>query len=145
MWTLPFLGKAKGLVPILARLYVGAALALHHGLESLRPEGVWDGGKAFVESRAQVGGWSSTLLYAAIWGEFLGACAVLLGLFTRWCALALVGIALFVIFKVHGDQGLVEREVWIARGGACLAAALLGPGPLSLDRIFFGKAAVADA
>jgi len=141
MWTLPFLGKMKGLAPLCVRVYAGAALAWH-AFGGMRDNGAWDGGKAWVASRARTGGWAEALLYAGLWIEFLASCALLLGLFTRWCALALVGVTVFVLLKVHRGAGLEAQEVWIARGAACLVAAFLGPGSLSLDRIFFGKKAL---
>ena len=142
MWTLPFLAKLKWLTPLVLRGYAGASLGWH-ALQGMRPDGEWDGGKQWVTSRAQADGWAEALLYAGLWLEFLASCALLLGLMTRWAGLALAGIAVFVLLKVHGGEGLAAQEVWVARAAACLAAALVGPGSLSLDRLFFGKNAVA--
>jgi len=148
MWTLQFLGKFQGLIPLLLRAVVGASLAFSHGYDKIAPDGTFDGGQAFA---AKGGAWTP-LLYAGAWLEFLGGLALLAGFFTRWAAAGLLALAAYRIFGVHwaegfaahGDTGgnVLGYEVPAVYAAMCIVVMVLGPGSFSLDRLFFQKAAL---
>ena len=148
MWTLQFLGKFQGLLPLLLRLTVGASFAFSYGYGKIAPGGSFDGGRAFV---AQGTAWAP-LLYAGAWMEFLGGLALLAGLFTRWAAIGILAVAAYKVFGVHWAQGfaahgdaagnVVGYELPAAYALMCVGVMVLGPGSLSLDRLFFQKAAL---
>lgn len=141
MWsTLLFMEKLKPLAPLALRAAAGLGFFYLHGLEKLRPDGVWDSGKAF----AAKGMAPAPLLYIAAWGEFLGGFALLLGLLTRYAALGLLGIMGYALFVIHAGDPLARRELAIVYSAILVALLATGPGPLSLDRLFFGKKAVPE-
>ena len=111
-----------------------------HGLPHLRPDGVWDWGDAFAAS----GGAPRWVLYTAAWCEFLGGFALMLGALTRWWSLALLGIVGYACFAMQSGTPVADRELHIAYAGLLLALLAMGPGPLSLDRLFFGRKAVPE-
>lgn len=138
MWTLSGLAKLMEAVPLLLRVVTGIAFFGFHGLEKLRPGGEWD----FGESFAGRGLAAAPLLYASAWLEFLGGLALLLGLFTRWAALALIAVMAYFIFVVHRGDGYQNVEMYVAYAGLAFCIAAVGPGSLSLDRLFFGRDAL---
>jgi putative oxidoreductase len=142
MWTLQFLGKFQGLMPLLLRALVGASFAFSHGYGKIAPGGSFDGGKAFASADVA----PAFLLYIAAWTEFLGGFGVLLGLFTRWAAIGLLGVMCYAIFGVHWASGFAAQnngyEQALTYAVMCLCIMAVGPGSLSLDRIFFQKAAL---
>jgi putative oxidoreductase len=147
MWTLQFLGKLQGLLPLLLRAMVGASFALSHGYGKLFPGGSFDGGKAFAAS----GMAPSFLLYLGAWTEFLAGLGLLAGLFTRWAAIGILAVMIYAIFGIHAGQGFALHVVGTQAQGSepalcyatmCLCIMAVGPGSLSLDRLFFQKAAL---
>jgi len=139
MWTLPMLSKLKGLPPLVLRLMLGACTIYFRSLHKLQPDD-WDFGQKWVADNA--GAAPDWLLYVGVWVEFLAAAALVLGLLTRWSALALAAIMVVLLFWFHGGMVTAMTEGEILYGGAALVLAILGPGSLSLDRLFFGKAAL---
>jgi len=146
MWTLQFLGKLEAFGPLILRLMVGISFALFHGYGKLVPEGGFDGGGAFAERAKELA--PAFLLYVAAWTEFLGGIAVLVGILTRWAAIGLFIVMLYAIFGVHWQQGFLGEagvggyEKAATYAAMCLAIMVIGPGSLSLDRMFFGKNAL---
>jgi len=138
MWTLSLLGKLEGAVPLLLRLPTGIAFFCFHGLEKLRPGGEWDWGQGFADGDAA----PAILLYIAAWTEFLGGFALFMGLFTRWAALGVCGIMVTAIFLVHDGDPFRKWELAFIYAGVLLSIAAVGPGALSLDRLFFGRDAM---
>jgi putative oxidoreductase len=143
MAMLQFLGKFAGAVPLLLRAMVGAAFGLSWGYGAVTgPEG-FDGGKAFAAEFVTV--WPP-LLYAAAWTMFLGGLAILAGLFTRWAAIGILAVMVYAVFGIHWANGFAaERGGWepaATYATLCLCLMAVGPGSLSLDRLFFGKAAL---
>jgi len=142
MWTLQFLGKFHGFVPLLLRALVGASFAFSHGYGKLFPNGSFDGGKAFAANTLA----PAFLLYIAAWTEFLAGLGILAGLLTRWAAIGILGVMTYAIFAVHWKNGFsaqnqgYEMALMYATMTLCIMA--LGPGSLSLDRLFFQKAAL---
>ena len=79
-----------------------------------------------------------------MWTEFLGGFALLAGLLTRWAALGLTAVMLYAALVHHAGDPFRDKELALTFATGCLALAFLGPGPLSLDRLFFGRAALED-
>jgi len=148
MLMLNFLGKAQELAPLALRIMLGVAFAFH-GYGKLAPAAGFDAGAAFADQAAALA--PKPLLYLAAWTEFLGGLAVLAGLLTRWASLGLLAVMGYAIFRVHWSQGFVfqvkdgQAQGWefaAAYASMCIALAVVGPGSLSLDRLFFKKAAL---
>jgi putative oxidoreductase len=148
MWTLQFLGKFRHLVPLLLRAMVGCSFAFSHGYGKLVGTEGFDGGWAFVHGALEKnpGIAPAFLLYIAAWTEFLAGVGLVLGLFTRWAAIGILCVMGYAIFKVHWAAGFsmqnggYEMALMYAVMSLCIMA--MGPGSLSLDRLFFQKAAL---
>jgi putative oxidoreductase len=143
MWTLQFLGKFQWLMPLLLRALVGASFAFVHGYDKIMGPDGFDGGKDFVSQGSSLA--PAVLLYIAAWAEFLGGLGVLFGFLTRWAAIGLVCVMGYAIFGVHWSAGFAAPKGWeMASMYAvmCFCIMALGPGSLSLDRLFFQKAAL---
>lgn len=144
MWTLQFLGKFQGFVPLLLRAIVGASFAFSHGYGKIVGPNGFDGGRAFVDKMSATA--PSFLLYIAAWTEFLAGLGVLAGLFTRWATIGLLCVMGYAIFKVHWSAGFSAQnggyEMALCYATMSLCIMVLGPGSLSLDRLFFHKAAL---
>jgi putative oxidoreductase len=79
------------------------------------------------------------LLVPTIIVEVLGGLGVLVGLGTRWAALALAGFCLLAAFVFHFDPGdqaqMVQFLENICMAGGLFALAGAGPGALALDNL----------
>jgi putative oxidoreductase len=72
--------------------------------------------------------------WAAALSEFLGGICVLVGLFTRYAALAIAIVMTVAVVKVHLHEGLVGGyEFPLALLAVAVAVVLLGAGPASVD------------
>jgi putative oxidoreductase len=141
MWTLQFLGKLQPFLPLFLRALVGASFALSHGYAKLFPDGSFDGGQAFASGDAA----PKFLLYIAAWTEFLAGLGLLAGLFTRWAAIGIVAVMAYAIFGVHWSNGFSGKggyEMALCYVVLSVSIMAVGPGSLSLDRLFFQKAAL---
>jgi len=145
---LNFLGKAVELAPLALRIMLGVAFAFH-GYGKLVPADGFDAGAAFADHAAALA--PKPLLYLAAWTEFVGGLAVFAGLLTRWASLGLLAVMGYAIFRVHWSQGFLYQirdgqgqgwEFAAAYASMCIALVVLGPGSLSLDRLFFKKDAL---
>ncbi len=89
---------------------------------------------AGVADYMQSNGVDGRLLPLVILTELGGGLLVLVGLWTRWAAIALSGYCVLtaLIFHIGADQA-IEFNKNIAMAGGFLALALLGPGAWSLD------------
>lgn len=134
MWHLNFLALLKEHAGLPLRLVVGYAFFVVHGLDKIKPD-EFDWGQEFASSGAA----PTALLYLAAWTEFLGGFALILGLLTRWASLGLMCVMGYAFFKVHGGDPFEDRELAFVYMGATAALLVTGPGPLSLDRLFFGR------
>jgi len=141
VFTLDFLAKLRGLVPLFLRAILGYSFFLVHGLDKLRPDGKWDYGKAFAAKTASLA--PEALLYVAAWTEFLAGLGILVGLMTRWASLGICCVMGYAIAKVHWAAGFPADkggyEMAMAYGAAALSLMVVGPGSVSLDRVFFGR------
>ena len=146
MWTLQFLGKFHAFLPLILRAYVGASFAFSHGYGKLFPNGSLDGGAAFADKGVEKGLAPAVLLYIAAWAEFLAGLGLLVGLFTRWAAVGVVAVMAYAIFGVHWKNGFSAGnggyEMALGYTVMSLCVMVLGPGSLSLDRLFFQKKAL---
>jgi len=91
-------------------------------------------GYAGVAEYMQANGVDGRLLPLVILTELGGGLLVLVGLKTRWAAIALSGYCLLtaVFFHLGADQA-IQFNKNIAMAGGFLALAIFGPGPWSLD------------
>ncbi len=89
---------------------------------------------AGVVDYMQASGVDGRLLPLVILTELGGGLLVLLGLKTRWAAIALSGYCLLtaLIFHMGADQA-VQFNKNVAMAGGFLTLAILGPGAWSLD------------
>ena len=91
-------------------------------------------GYAGVAGYMQAHGVDGRLLPLVILTELGGGLLVLLGLKTRWAAIALFGFCLLtaLFFHASADQA-IQLQKNVAMAGGFLTLALLGPGQWSLD------------
>ena len=89
---------------------------------------------ADVASYMENSGVDGRLLPLVILTELGGGLLVLIGLKTRWAAIALLGFCLLtaLFFHLAADQ-TIHLQKNIAMAGGFLALAVFGPGPWSLD------------
>ena len=79
-------------------------------------------------------GVAPALLPLVILTELGGGLLVLVGLKTRWAAIALVGFCLLTAFLIHLPAGeMIEVQKNVAMAGGLLVLAVLGPGAWSID------------
>ena len=124
---------------LLLRLSLGILFLAHAGL------------KIFVFTPAGTAGFFSSLglpgwlAYVTIAWELIGAVALILGVFPRLAAIALIPVLLGAIFTVHGPAGFFFTNpnggweflgLWIA---GLLALALIGDGAYALRPTPLGK------
>ena len=130
------LDRWRGLAPLLLRLAVGI-VALSHGQEK-----VFDGMARHVATVTGTLHLPWALAYASAYAELAGAALLLVGLFTRWAALALtvvLGTAVFGVHWAYGLRGTGGFELPLSLLGGAAALVLLGGGWLSADRNLLGK------
>ena len=130
------LDRWRGAAPLVLRLAVGV-VAVAHGQEK-----VFGGMVRHVEVVTRTLHLHPALAYASAYAELLGGVLLLLGLFTRWAALALAVILGTAVVRLHWAYGLrgpggFELPLSVLAGA--LALLLLGGGWLSLDRSVLGK------
>jgi len=97
------------------------------------------GPQAFAKAFADMGFDSMVWVWGALAIEFVGGIALIVGLFTRFFAAA-AAIEMAIIMALYWSNGFG----WLSRGyeyvllwgAVCLAIALRGGGPYSLDRAF---------
>jgi len=91
-------------------------------------------GYAGVADYMQAHGVDGRLLPLVILTELGGGLLVLLGLKTRWAAVALFGFCLLTaLFFYLGADQTIQMQKNIAMAGGFLTLAILGPGAWSLD------------
>lgn len=131
-WDLAFLGKFAGPLRALAR----AMLAYVFIVEGYGKITDYAGVGAYM---AQYGV-APALLPLVILTELGGGLLILVGLNTRWAALALCGFCLLTALLFHmGADEAIEFKKNIAIAGGFLALASIGPGPWSIDALRGGN------
>ncbi len=89
---------------------------------------------ADVAGYMQANGVDARLLPLVILTELGGGLLMLLGVATRWAALALCGFCILTALLIHlRANEMIELQKNIAMAGGFLALAVFGPGPWSLD------------
>jgi putative oxidoreductase len=123
---LAFLSRFSGPLMLLAR----AMLAYIFVLSGLTYIGEYAG----VADYMQTNGVDGRLLPLVILTELGGGLLVLVGLKTRWAAIALFGFCLLtaLLFHMGADQA-VHFNKNVAMAGGFLSLAIFGPGGWSLD------------
>lgn len=121
------LAKIRDLGPLLLRVAVGL-VAIYHGHPKL-----FGGMDRFEQTVASLGmpGW---MAWPAALSEFAGGIFLVLGLMTRWAALAFAATMAVAAFRVHGGDGFGEYEFPMVLMVASLSLVLSGGGWLSFDR-----------
>lgn len=119
---------------LLLRLTLGILFLAHAGLKLFV---FTPAGTAAFFGKLGLPGW---LAYVTIGWELIGAAALILGVWPRLAALALIPVLLGAIFTVHGPAGFFFANpgggweylaLWIV---ALVALALVGDGPFALRR-----------
>jgi putative oxidoreductase len=128
--VLASLGRFQPAVPLLLRIPLGLVF-IGHGIRKLE-EGVGP----LTDSMARLGvPMPGAAAWVAALAELLGGIFVLVGLFTRWAALALAIVAYVAVSRLYDRAGLVgawELPLVLLSIAVCLV--LSGSGPLSLDK-----------
>lgn len=116
-------------VPMILRAVLGV-IFIAHGFRKIE-HGMPD----FVHTVGHLGfPFPTAFAWAAALSEFLGGICVLVGLFTRYAALAIAIVMAVAISKVHLHDGLVGGyEFPLALLAVAAAVLLLGAGPASID------------
>jgi putative oxidoreductase len=117
-------------VPLILRVVLGA-IFIAHGFQEV------SGGIHDLTRTVGHLGFPMPLLFAwaAALSEFLGGICVLIGLFTRWAALAIAIVMTVAVTKVHLHDGLIQGyEYPLALLAIATAIVLTGAGPASLDK-----------
>ena len=133
-----YLDRLQPLALLVLRLVL-ATVMIAHGAQK-----VFGGMPRFQTMVVGIGfpGWMAYLSAAA---EFGGGILVLLGLLTRFAALAITIDLMVAIVKVHLKVGLrLPGGYEFAMSAAAIAFALIffGAGPIALDTIFSGRTSI---
>jgi putative oxidoreductase len=128
---LRYLDRLQPLALLVMRLALGAVM-LAHGYHK-----VFGGLHHHAELVASLGlpAWTS---YVSSFAEFLGGLLVLLGLFTRVAAFALLVDLTVAIVKVNFHKGLMGNggyEFPLALAALAFALTFYGAGPMALDHV----------
>jgi putative oxidoreductase len=127
-WELAFLGRFDGPLRALAR----AMLAYIFIVEGYGKIADYAAVGAYMAEH----GVAPALLPLVICTELGGGLIILLGLKTRWAAIALCGFCLLTALFFHlGADEAIEFKKNIAIAGGFLALASIGPGPWSVDAL----------
>lgn len=132
-----FLKKLEPFALLLLRL--GLALVFtYHGYPKLFGEN-----ERIIEAFQSIG-LPAYVVYLTGTIEFFGGIALALGILTPFAGLLLLLDMAAAMWKYNFNEGIYavrEYELPLTLGLACLALAVIGSGPLSLDRLLFQKTA----
>lgn len=121
----------KGIAII--RIIMGLFIA-YHGME------VFDAEKMKVYTNWDNFKTSSFMPYLGKGAEFLAGILLILGLFTRFAALLIIGTFAYITFVVGQGKFWMEDQHPFLFAVIGLMFFIIGPGDWSLDRKFFKKA-----
>ena len=127
------LQKAAPFAPVIVRVIVGVIMVAH-GWDKL--QGGVDGFGGMLEGLGVPAPGMMAWVVTVI--ELVGGAALILGLLTRWAAVANSAVLLGAIFLVKLDVGLIAEtgagaELDLALLAGLIAVLVLGPGKPSLD------------
>ena len=130
--SLRYFDRLQPVALLVLRIVLGAIM-IGHGYHK-----VFGGG--FIEHwhRVQSLGLPGFLAIPSALAEFFGGILVLLGLFTRFAAVAILIDMLVAIWKVHWRNGLLAQhgyEFPLSLAAIAFALACYGAGPLALELI----------
>lgn len=121
---------------LIVRVTVGGVM-LVHGLQKLGVigDGNWSGTMGFLTGM----GIPALVAALVILGESVGAASLILGFFSRFCALGIAIIMLGAIALVHAKNGFFVGnggyEMHLLIIGSSLAIVLAGGGKWSIDKM----------
>jgi len=121
-----------GLGLLFLRVFGALALLRTHGLPKL-----WDveGTVAHIPDPMGIGGTLSA--YYAIFANVGCAILILVGLFTRWAALAIVSITLSGLFLVHAADPVKVQDTPLIYSVVFITLIIMGSGKYALDAKMF--------
>jgi putative oxidoreductase len=122
-------GSWTSLGLLLLRVSVGGMMLTGHGWAKL--VGFSDMATKFPDPLGL--GSSAVSLSLAVFAEVACACALILGVATRFAAIPLAATMLVAAFLVHSDDPFRDREPALLYAIPFLTLALTGPGKFSFD------------
>ena len=130
-----YLDRFQPVALLILRIVLGAVM-IAHGYHK-----VFGGGMMAHYHAVQSLGLPGWLAFPSALAEFFGGILVLVGLFTRFAAAALLIDMLVAIWKVHWKNGLVGEhgyEFPLSLAAICVTLVCYGAGPLALEIIRTG-------
>ena len=124
-----------GIWPALIRMFLGVLL-VYHGTSK-----VFEGKIGSMANMLDKRGWFMPELQAigASYVEFAGGILLIVGLFTRPTAIAVVGLFAVVVFVFHGADPFSTQEKGVLFLAMALYVMFNGPGKFSVDHFLFTK------
>ena len=118
----------------ITRLFFGLSMTFAHGLKKLPPS---DGWINFVGEL----GFPSPLFFAWCAGltKFIGGLLVAVGFCTRGAATLLTLTMWVAVFLGHAGDPFKKMELGLCYGTVYLLLIVLGPGRLSIDRVWSSR------
>lgn len=110
-------------------------MAIAHGFGKL--DQIYSGQDVTFLDPIGIGPWSSLLLAGL--SEFVFPLMIVVGVYTRWATLPVIGTMLVAFGMVHLHDPYPKQELSLVYLFSYVVIFLLGPGRLSVDSIFRGK------
>ena len=126
-----YLDRSQPLALLVLRIVLGSIM-IAHGY------GKVFGGMAHTVEFIQKLGLPGWMAYLSAYTEFFGGILIILGLFTRCAAVAILIDMLVAIGKVHWNKGLVgpgASEFPLSLAAISIALIFFGAGPIAIDAI----------
>ena len=120
--------RLTGLGLLLLRLGAGGLMLFAHGIGKISN---WSKASATFPDPLGILG-SEGSLALAIFAEVVCSALVMVGLFTRFAALPVVGVMFFAAFVIHASDPFTKKELALVYLVAFAALALLGGGQYSV-------------
>lgn len=136
--TMPAFGAFSSVAPLVLRVITGVIMAAH-GYSKLA-----SGPSGFAETLSGLGlPAAGFMAWVVVLVELVGGIALVLGVLTRLAGLLITVNLVVAILLVKLDKGLIASmdspgagyELDLALIAGALALVLMGPGPVSLDRL----------